>query len=228
MLPLPSNREEFLFGNIVAEPLRARPPSFEERLQCGTWQPTTIMEDMWADQTHKEPRHLLGRSNWSLSTQHGLPCDLFHEIGRCQRTCVLCSNAPPWQEQMTEKKKRLLNDTRCKQTPTRMVVWNRVTLDNQHRTMKNKCCTISHKARNRRPRKQMWFTSRHIKCWYFPPRKDRCKTAVLPTLEVQPLNKTHHTHSTLLPNHRRDGFVKTHVRSDNKFPNSCCGQNQQP
>ena len=41
-----SNREEFLFGNIVAEPLRARPPSFEERLQCGTWQPTTIMEDM--------------------------------------------------------------------------------------------------------------------------------------------------------------------------------------
>ena len=32
MLPLPSNREEFRFGNIVAEPLRARPPSFEERL----------------------------------------------------------------------------------------------------------------------------------------------------------------------------------------------------
>ena len=97
-------------------------------------------------------------------------------------------------------------------------MWNRVTLDNQHRTMKNKCCTISHKARNRRPRKQMWFTSRHIKCWYFPPRKDRCKTAVLPTLDVQPLNKTHHTHSTLLANHRRDGFVKSHVRSDNKFP----------
>ena len=105
MLPLPSNREEFLFGNIVAEPLRARPPNFEERLQCGTWQPTTIMEDTWADQTHKEPRHPLGRSNWNLSTQHGLPCDLFHEIGRCQRNCVLCSNAPPWQEQMTEKKK---------------------------------------------------------------------------------------------------------------------------
>ena len=94
-----------------------------------------------------------------------------------------------------EKKKRLLNDTRYKQTPTRMVVWNRVTLDNQHQTMKNKCCTISHKARNRRPRKQMWFTSRHIKCWYFPPRKDRCKTAVLHTLDVQPLNKTHHTHT---------------------------------
>ena len=127
-----------------------------------------------------------------------------------------------------EKKKRLLNDTRYKHTPTRMVVWNRVTLDNQHRTMKNKCCTISHKARNRRPRKQMWFTSRHIKCWYFPPRNDRCKTAVLHTLDVQPLNKTHHTHSTLLPNHRRDGFVKSHVGSDNKFPNSCCGQNQQP
>ena len=108
MLPLPSNREGFLFGNIVAKPLRARPPSFEERLQCGTWQPTTIMEDMWADQTHKEPRHLLGRSKWSLSTQHGLPCDLFHEIGRCQRTCVLCSNAPPWQEQMTEKKKTIV------------------------------------------------------------------------------------------------------------------------
>ena len=107
-------------------------------------------------------------------------------------------------------------------------MWNRATLDNQHRTVNNKCCTISHKARNRRPRKQMWFTSRHIKCWYFPPRKDRCKTAVLPTLDVQPLNKTHHTHSTLLANHRRDGFVKSHVRSDNKFPNSCCGQNQQP
>ena len=74
----------------------------------------------------------------------------------------------------------------------------------------------------------MWFTSLHIKCWYFPPRKDRCKTAVLPTLDVQTLNKTHHTHSTLLANHRRDGFVKSHVRSDNKFPNSCCGQNQQP
>ena len=207
----------------MAEPLRARPPSFEERLQCGTWQPTTIMEDMWADQTHKEPRHLLGRSNWSLSTQHGLPC----EIGRCQRTCVLCSNAPPWQEQMTEKKKTIV-ERYALQTNTNTDGRVESCDTGQPTSDHGKSCTISPKARNRRPRKQMWFTSRHIKCWYFPPRKDRCKTAALPTLEVQPLNKTHHTHSTLLPNHRRDGFVKTHVRSDNKFPNSCCGQNQQP
>ena len=37
-------------------------------------------------------RRLLERNNW------------FHEIGRCQRICAWCSNAPPWQEQMTEKK----------------------------------------------------------------------------------------------------------------------------
>ena len=35
-VPLPSNREVFLFGNLVAKLIRARPPSFEERLQCET------------------------------------------------------------------------------------------------------------------------------------------------------------------------------------------------
>ena len=35
-VPLPSSREVFLFGNLVAKPLRARPPSFEERLQRET------------------------------------------------------------------------------------------------------------------------------------------------------------------------------------------------
>ena len=49
---------------------------------------------MLAGTTHKASRHLIGSNNWSPSTQHGLPCDFLHDLGRCQRTCVLCSNAP--------------------------------------------------------------------------------------------------------------------------------------
>ena len=35
-VPLPSNREVFLFGNLVAKLLHGRAPSFEERLQRET------------------------------------------------------------------------------------------------------------------------------------------------------------------------------------------------
>ena len=48
-----------------------------------------MMEDMEAVCMK---RRLLERNNW------------FHENGRCQRICVWFSNAPPRQEQMTEKK----------------------------------------------------------------------------------------------------------------------------
>ena len=50
---------------------------------------------MLAGTTHRASRHLIGSNNWSPSTQHGLPCDFLHDLGRCQRTCVLCSDAPP-------------------------------------------------------------------------------------------------------------------------------------
>ena len=66
-------------------------------------------------------RRLLVRNNW------------FHEIGRCQRFCVWFSNAPPWQEQMTEKK--LLVERYVLQTNTNTD--GRVeSRDNEHRTMK--------------------------------------------------------------------------------------------
>ena len=84
-----------------------------------------------------------------------------------------CTRAP--QQDVSElvlQKEKRLNEMCCKQKPTRMVVRNRVTLDNEHRSTKNKCST-THKKRNRRARTQMWFTSRHIKCWCFPHRKDR-------------------------------------------------------
>ena len=35
-VPLPSNREVFLFGNLVAKLIRGRAPSFEKRLQRET------------------------------------------------------------------------------------------------------------------------------------------------------------------------------------------------
>ena len=37
-----------------------------------------------------------GETTVVIRPQHGLPCDFLHDLGRCQRTCVLCSNAPPW------------------------------------------------------------------------------------------------------------------------------------
>ena len=88
-VPLPISREVFLLGNLLAKPLRARPPSFEERL------PVRNMTTDNYDGGHGgclHERRLFERNNW------------FHEIGRCQRICVWFSNAPPWQEQMTEKK----------------------------------------------------------------------------------------------------------------------------
>ena len=87
-------------------------------------------------------------------------------------------------------RKKKLNDMCCKQKPTRMVVRNRVTLDIEHRSTKNKCGT-RHKKRNRRARTQMWFTNRHIMCCYLPHRKDRCKTAFTPPLTYN--RSTRHT-----------------------------------
>ena len=45
------------------------------------------------------------KQRWNHSTQHDLPCDFLHDLGRCQRTCVLCSNAPHWYKLVTEKEK---------------------------------------------------------------------------------------------------------------------------
>ena len=115
-------------------------------------------------------RRLLVRNNW------------FHEIGRCQRFCVWFSNAPPWQEQMTEKK--LLVERYVLQTNTNTD--GRVeSRDNEHRTMKNKCCTISRKARNRRTRKQV--------CGHEPTHQVLALSSTKNTLDVQSLNKTQRT-----------------------------------
>ena len=118
MLPLPSNREEFLFGDIVAEPLRARPPSFEERLSSAEHD---SRQQSWRTRglTRRTKNHgtSLGEGTGTFR-RNSLLCDLFHEIGRCQRTCVLCSNAPPWQEQMTEKKKKTIVERYALQTNT--------------------------------------------------------------------------------------------------------------
>ena len=66
--------------------------------------------------------------------------------------------------------------------------------DNEHRTMKNKCCTISPKKKKQTHETEAHenrcvVARRYIKCWHSPPRK----TPFPSTLDAQSLNKTHRT-----------------------------------
>ena len=138
---------------------------------------------------------------------------------------VYCVQMHRMGKNMRPRKKKL-NDMCCNKKPTRMAVQNRVTLTMNIGAPKRNVAQLTKKTKQTRTNTDVVHEPTHQVLLLASP-----KRPLHNSLYPHPRRTTvqqDSPHRTPLAIPTRNGFVKYYVRSDNMFPSSCCGQNQQP